>query len=269
MQDDPHFLGAQGTHFDFSGLPDKSFCLLSDSRLHINILLRGYLDNRTESATAISEGKGVRTWIREVGFIWTVDGVEHKVHMVARSGIEQTRGAGFLAAIEVDGESLSVPAVGQTLSAAGGFSLALVGLEKTGPFDVDFFSLKIAGLLDMSVRMRVANPLLQSPTDAEAHFNLGINEVQKTDAIHGVLGQTYRRDHAERAAKYSEFAALLKAPVVADAASGKGFLDGEPLKDYVTSNVLTSDCTFATYSVQEDNAVVVDNSVGILRFLDV
>ena len=254
--DDPHFTGAQGTRFDFSGLPDKSFCLLSDSRIHINILLRGYLDNRTESATVVSEGKAVRTWIREVGFIWTVDDIEHKVHMVARSGIEQTRGAGFLSSIAVDGETLAVPALGATLSGAGGFSLSLDALEKFGPFDVDSFSLKIAGLLDMSVRMRVANPLLQSPTDAEAHFNLGIIEVERTDAIHGVLGQTYRKDHAERAAKYSELSALLKAPVVADAASGKGFLDGEPLKDYMTSNVLTPDCTFASYSIQEDNAVV-------------
>ena len=151
--------------------------------------------------------------------------------MVARSGMVQTRGAGFLSSVVVDGETLAVPALGETLSGAGGFSLSLESLEKTGPFDVDSFSLKIAGLLDMSVRMRVANPLLQSPTDAEAHFNLCINEVQRTEAIHGVLGQTYRKDHAGRAAEYSELSALLKAPVVANAASGKGFLDGEPVKD--------------------------------------
>lgn len=253
---DPHFTGAQGTHFDFSGLPDKSFCLLSDSRIHINILLRGYYDNRTEHATVITrEGKAVRTWIREVGFIWTVDGIEHKVHMVARSGVEQTRGAGFMSYISVDGETLAVPALGKTLTGAGGFSLSLDSLEKSGPFDEDSFTLKIAGLLDMSVRMRVANPLLQSPTDAEAHFSLGINEVQKTDAIHGILGQTYRKNHADRAVKYSELSALLKAPVVADGESGKGFLDGEPLKDYMTSTVLTPDCTFASYSFESDNAV--------------
>ena len=255
-KDDPHFTGAQGTSFDFSGLPDKSFCLLSDTRIHINILLRGYLDNRTESATVISEGKAVRTWIREVGIIWTADGIEHKVLLVARSGIEQTRGAGFLSSIAVDGETLAVPALGKTLSGVGGFSLSLDSFEKTGPFDVDSFSLKIAGLLDLSVRMRVANPLLPAPPDAEAHSNLGINEVKRTEAIHGVLGQTYRKDHAERAAKYSELSALLKAPVVADAASGKGFLDGEPLKDYMTSNVLTPYCAFSSYSFQEDNAVV-------------
>lgn len=254
VKDDPHFTGAQGTHFDFSGLPDKSFCLLSDTRIHINILLRGYLDNRTESVTAMSKGMGIRTWIREVGFIWTVNGTEHKVHMVARSGVQQTRGTGFLTSIAADGETVPVPALGQTVTGPGGFSLSLDSLELTGPFDTDVFSLKIAGLLDMSVRMRVANPLLQSQTDAEAHFNLGINDVLKTDAIHGVLGQTYRKDHAARAEKYSELAALLKAPVVADAASGKGFLDGEPLKDYITSDVLTPDCNFAAYSMKTNVA---------------
>ena len=255
VTDDPHFTGAQGTRFDFSGLPDKSFCLLSDTRIHINILLRGYLDNRTESVTAMSEGKGIRTWIREVGYIWTVNGTEHKVHMVARSGTQQTRGTGFLSSVAVDGETVAVPALGQTISGAGGFSFSLDSLEKTGPFDTDVFTLKIDGLLDMSVRMRVANPLLQSPTDAEAHFNLGINEVERTEAIHGVLGQTYRMDHAARAEKYSEISALLKAPVIADAESGKGFLDGEPLKDYMTSDVLTADCAFATYSVVSKIAV--------------
>ena len=109
--DDPHFLGAQGTRFDFSGLPDKSFCLLTDKALHVNILLRGYLDNRTESATVMHEGKAVRTWIREIGVIWTAEGIEHNLRMVARSGVEQKRANGFLEILEMDGVSQIVPQV--------------------------------------------------------------------------------------------------------------------------------------------------------------
>lgn len=75
--------------------------------------------------------------------------------------------------------------VGETLGGGGGFSLALVASENVGVFDVDVFNLKIDGLLDLSVRMRVANPMLQSPTDAEAHFNIAVNDIQvrHTDSV--------------------------------------------------------------------------------------
>lgn len=53
----------------------------------------------------------------------------------------------------------------------------------------------------------------------------------------------------------TELLALLTALVVADAESSKGFLDGEALKDYMTSTVLSPDCTFSSYSVEFDNAV--------------
>ena len=49
--------------------------------------------------------------------------------MEARSGIELTRGTGFLSSIAVDGETLTVPALGETLSSAGGFSSSLDSLH--------------------------------------------------------------------------------------------------------------------------------------------
>jgi hypothetical protein len=64
VANDPHFVGARGTQFDFNGKPDRAFCLHTDARLHINMLMRGYLDDRTQGATVLSSGKAVRTWIK-------------------------------------------------------------------------------------------------------------------------------------------------------------------------------------------------------------
>eukprot|EP00850_Spirogloea_muscicola_P025670 SM003880S14418 [mRNA] locus=s3880:25:1094:- [translate_table: standard] len=101
---DPHFTGAQGTRFDFNGLPDRTFCLVSDKQLHINMKLSGYLDSRTTGATALKNGKAIRTWIRELGILWSVNGVQHSAVLVARSGKQQERGAGYMQRIEADGQ---------------------------------------------------------------------------------------------------------------------------------------------------------------------
>ncbi|CAI5494031.1 unnamed protein product [Closterium sp. Naga37s-1] len=61
---DPHLVGAHGTHFDFNGRPDKAFCLLTDRNLHINMLLRGYYSDNTENAALVVDGKAVHTWIK-------------------------------------------------------------------------------------------------------------------------------------------------------------------------------------------------------------
>ncbi|CAI7904487.1 unnamed protein product [Closterium sp. NIES-54] len=62
--DDPHFTGAHGTHFDFNGRPEKAFCLLKDKNMHVNMLLRGHYDDRTEGAALVVDGKAVHTWIK-------------------------------------------------------------------------------------------------------------------------------------------------------------------------------------------------------------
>eukprot|EP00897_Mesotaenium_endlicherianum_P006402 jgi/Mesen1/5790/ME000293S04941 len=258
VKNDPHFMGAQGTKFDFNGEPDRTFCLVSDEKVHINMLLRGYYDNRTEGASAMKNGKAIRTWIRELGVLWTdAQGVDHNMLLVARDGKKQERDEGFLARVEYDDMTVPGMHVGQEFNGEGGVTLKMEGYEKSGQFDVDFYTLKIAGLVDMDIRLRVAHPLLQTPTDAEAHINVGINSIKNTPSIHGVLGQTYRADHTKRAVDFTSLAALLHAPVQADGETGKGFLDGEA-KDYESTGVLAADCKFSAYKATsvEDNSVL-------------
>ncbi|CAI5527312.1 unnamed protein product [Closterium sp. Naga37s-1] len=243
---DPHLVGAHGTHFDFNGRPDKAFCLLTDRDLHVNMLLRGYYDERTDNAALVVDGKAVHTWIKELGIVWTAQGADHKVRLAARGGKQQERGDGFMKSIEIDGEEIPRMKVGDTVTSDGGLTVHFRGLEKEGPFDVDYYMLTIDGLISLDLRLRVAHPKLQTPTDAEAHINVGIAELEHTEEIHGVLGQTYRADHSQRASDFQRLIASLHRPISADGAEGKGFLDGTP-RSYEASDVLAVDCAYTAY----------------------
>ncbi|GJP55007.1 hypothetical protein CLOM_g14000 [Closterium sp. NIES-68] len=243
---DPHLVGAHGTHFDFNGRPDKAFCLLTDRDLHVNMLLRGYYDERTDNAALVVDGKAVHTWIKELGIVWTAGGADHKIRLAARGGKQQERGDGFMKSIEIDGEEIPRMQVGDSVTGAGGLKVEFRGLEKEGPFDVDYYLLTIDGLVSLDLRLRVAHPKLQTPSDAEAHINVGIAELEHTEEIHGVLGQTYRADHTQRAADFQRLIASLHRPISADGAEGKGFLDGTP-RSYEASDVLAVDCAYTAY----------------------
>jgi hypothetical protein len=257
VTDDPHFTGAMGTRFDFNGELDKSFCLTADKNLQVNIMLRGYEDAKTTvGATPLAgdDNKALRSWIKEVGLIWKdAAGVSHKVHMVARNGMQQERGDGFMSSLLVDGEKFGIPTVPtETFKGAGGFAIRFVSVEKHGVHDIENFVVTIDGVAVISIAMRVAHATYQTADDAEAHFNIQFDKLVTTPAVHGVLGQTYRNTEAQfkKALQYRELVTLLHGPVVADGESGKGFLEGT-VKDYETSSVLSPDCRFSSLSAAQ------------------
>ncbi|CAI5493373.1 unnamed protein product [Closterium sp. Naga37s-1] len=263
-ENDPHFTGAQGTRFDFNGLPEKNFCLYTDRAVHVNMGMRGYLDSRsTQNAALVVNGSAVRTWIRQLAVMWTDDSADsdntvsakpaaHSLVLTARDGKEQLRGeAGFLASAEIDGTPLPHLAPGETRSLAGGkVSLEFVGEEKTGPYDVDHYYLRIDGLLELDLKLRPAHPLLRTPDDAQVHINVMFTDASASSSVHGVMGQTYRSGREARTVEFSRLAAMLHHPVSADGAEGKGFLDGQ-VKDYETSAVTATDCRYSAFNGQE------------------
>lgn len=102
-------------------LPSRTFCLVSDSDIHINMMLGGYLDSRTAGAPQVHPGahkgpqgkggapKAARVWIRELAVMWGKAGPGQKQHVLrlaARPGPEAERGAGFMGRIEVDGTEM-------------------------------------------------------------------------------------------------------------------------------------------------------------------
>ncbi|CAI5488650.1 unnamed protein product [Closterium sp. Naga37s-1] len=277
-ENDPHFLGAHGTRFDFNGLPRRSFCLYTDRHLHVNMAMRGYLDPRplpptaagnrsTLAAARFVNGSAVRTWIRQLAIMWH-DGESsnssssggggasagsstsaHTLVLTARDGKEQTRGAqGFLASVTLDNKLLPRLTLGEShVLSNGRLILSFVGQEKTGPFDVDVYTLRLENLLELELKLRAAHPLLQTPEDAQVHINLMFVDSNPSSEVHGVMGQTYRSGREQRTMEYSRLAALLHHPVSVDGEEGKGFLDGQ-VGDYETSAVTATDCRFSAFN---------------------
>ncbi|CAI5496354.1 unnamed protein product [Closterium sp. Naga37s-1] len=280
-ENDPHFLGAHGTRFDFNGLPRRSFCLYTDRHVHVNMAMRGYLDHRplalapaaagnrsTLAAARFVNGSAVRTWIRQLAIMWH-DGESsnssssgsgsdasagsstsaHSLVLTARDGKEQTRGTqGFLASATLDNKPLPHLTLGEThVLSNGRLVLSFVGQEKTGPFDVDVYTLRLKNLLELELKLRAAHPLLQTPEDAQVHINLMFVDSNPSSDVHGVMGQTYRSGREQRTLEYSRLAALLHHPVSVDGEEGKGFLDGE-VGDYETSGVTATDCRFTAFN---------------------
>ncbi|CAI5509442.1 unnamed protein product [Closterium sp. Naga37s-1] len=212
------------------------------------MMLRGYYSEDTRNATLIVDGKAVHTWIKELGIVWFTNGATHTARLVARNGKQQRRGDGFMRIIEIDGQIQPRMRLGDTVLPSNdtGLTITFKAEEKEGPYDVDYYTLEVDGLLSLDVKLRIAQPSLQTPTDAEVHINVGVAKFARTDAIHGVLGQTFRADHAQRAVEFQKLVASLHRRVSADAEEGKGFLDGTP-RSYESSGVLSTDCAFAAY----------------------
>ncbi|CAI5458214.1 unnamed protein product [Closterium sp. Yama58-4] len=237
------------SRFEFNGAPEKTFCLLTDRNVHVNMQMRGYYETRTVGAPVLRNGKAVRTWIRALGFVWraATGEAQHKLRLVARAGKQQERGDGFLALAEMDGEALPrMTQPGEARSLPGGLTFTFVGIETGGAFVKDVYRVTIAGLLEMDIKLRVAHPLLQTPDDAETHINIAFDAVETTNQVHGIMGQTYRKGRAKRAMDYKTIAHALGRPVAADAAEGAGFLDGVTA-DYESTSVLAADCRFSAF----------------------
>ncbi|CAI5534060.1 unnamed protein product [Closterium sp. Naga37s-1] len=341
--DDPHFRGADGTQYDFNGLLDRSFCLVSDRRIHINMGIKGYqpIANLSGTATSLDEEslaaaveaaanekkprhirqleqerlnveelselekmrangslpltdevvaaldretgrrsgeegargggedkeqhsiqyarhelkarllkeKPIRSWIRELQVMWRAEtGVHHSAFFKARDGKEQGRGSsGFIDRLELDGSPVAPPlSAGSSIAGSGGFKLLLAETRSCRGKDEDEFHLTIDGVVDMGISARVAHPLMQTATEAQAHFNVHIARLNHTSGIHGVLGQTFRAEESRkvRSLRYRLLTRLLREPVEVESESGRGFLDGRT-EDYITSDIRSADCMYA------------------------
>ncbi|CAI5948503.1 unnamed protein product [Closterium sp. NIES-65] len=223
--------------------------------------------------------KPIRSWIRELQVMWRDDtGAHHSAFIKARDGKEQGRGSsGFIDRLELDGSPVAPPlSEGSFVAGSGGFKLLLAETRSCKGKDEDEFHLTIDGLVDMGILARLAHPLMQTATEAQAHFNVhiarlnhtsGIHGVlgqtfthlppscrsllpssflQHTSGIHGVLGQTFRAEESRkvRSLRYRLLTRLLREPVEVESESGRGFLDGRT-EDYITSDIHSADCMYA------------------------
>lgn len=228
-------------------LPEKAFCLVSDTDLHINMLLGGYYDSRTVGAKAVKKGRAVRSWIKDVSFMWTLNGKSHTLHLSSRRGPEQERGDGYMGFIKVDGTLIPRLSLGDEVNLFDGQAVvSFEAYEKTGPYDSDVFKVRIEGLLEAELRLRIAHPLLQMDNDAEVHMNMDILDLEYTPSIHGVLGQTYRADSSEQTLNYATLSELVYGSSNEGASDSITTISGTAA-GYVASGITTPDCPISQF----------------------
>ena len=78
--------------------------------------------------------------------------------------------------------------VGSSEMRDSGLTLKFEAHEKMGPYDVDFYTVNIAGVLSLDVRVRVAHRLLRRPQDAQTHFDIKINKLE-VSCVPSILSQ--------------------------------------------------------------------------------
>ncbi|CAI5534026.1 unnamed protein product [Closterium sp. Naga37s-1] len=204
---------------------------------------------KDELKKRLLKAKPIRSWIRELQVMWRDStGAQHSVFIKARDGKEQGRGSsGFIDRLELDGSPVAPPlSEGSFIVGSSGFKLLLAETRSCKGKDEDEFHLTIDGLVVMGIMARLAHPLMQTATEAQAHFNVHIARLNHTSGIHGVLGQTFRAEESRkvRSLRYRLLTRLLCEPVEVESESGRGFLDGRT-EDYITSDIHSADCMYA------------------------
>ncbi|CAI5984433.1 unnamed protein product [Closterium sp. NIES-65] len=150
-----------------------------------------------ELEARLLKGKPIRSWIRELQVMWRdATGAQHSAFLKARDGKEQGRGAsGFIQWMVIDGQEVAPPFYpGSSISASGGFKLLLAESRSRPGRVEDEFHLKIEGVVDLGVTARVAHPLMQTATEAQAHFNVHIVQLN-TPCIETSLMLTMTSSH--------------------------------------------------------------------------
>lgn len=248
--DDPHFVGAHGTRYDFNGEIDKNFCLITDKSVHVNAFFKGYTTDTTVGATVQADGKALRTWMSALGIVWMdAANQKHSLSLVAAKHADLSRGEGFLEAVVLDNAVVAVPQAAGSLVQVADVSLTFAGTFKNSWGAVeDKFILSVGDKLEMMLHVGPARPVFHLPGDSMVHISFSVNKINPTDAIHGVLGQTFRntREQILRAERFTALDQLLHESIKADGDSGKGFLDGG-VKDYISSDITAVDCAMSAF----------------------
>ncbi|CAI5475332.1 unnamed protein product [Closterium sp. Yama58-4] len=141
-----------------------------------------------ELKARLLKGKAIRSWIRELQVMWRDEaGSQHSAFIKARDGKEQGRGSsGFIDRLELDGSPVAPPlSAGSAVVGSGGFKLLLAETRSRKGKDEDEFHLTIDGVVDMGMTARLAHPLMQTASEAQAHFNVHIDRLNSVRAVPG------------------------------------------------------------------------------------
>lgn len=255
VEGDPHYTGADNSRFDFTGLPSKTYCMLSDSHLHINVFHGGRFGQ-----WGTNPHKPL-TWIRQIALLWG----HHVIYLAAREGSDWKYGNGYLKEITVDGTQVALEKPGDYSSFFDHqMKIKWVsGKKPSGDDEVDVYEIEIEGVIKMVLVLRPEIALLRTKDDGVVHFSIEIPKVSVSANVHGILGQTFRPDHQDRLYKQKLVRSdLLKMDVV-PGDNGEGFLDGD-VTDYETKDIFKPNCAFNRFArtdkIDEETASAIEIS---------
>ncbi|CAI5469753.1 unnamed protein product [Closterium sp. Yama58-4] len=195
------------------------------------------------------------TWIRSVGLM----AGHHTVVLEARRGAEAEYGNGYLARVVADGVAVELTVPGTTVQLWDGATLKWeAALKLSGTDLVDVYDVKIDGVATIRLTLRPEVKNLRTPTDAAVHFGLDVLFSSFSQAVHGVLGQTFRPNFQGRLAHQRlQWSQLLQVMVV-PGDNAEGFIDGS-MDDYEVTDLLKADCKMCRFM----RAHAVDDEMSI------
>ncbi|GJP42572.1 hypothetical protein CLOM_g2123 [Closterium sp. NIES-68] len=246
---DPHFQGADGVHFRFTGLPGQSYCLLSDPSLHINMEMAGESSSRNaESSSAGGDSNAPtaahRTWVKAIGVL--VAG--HSLQLRARQGEDASLGDGFLQSLVLDDVAQQLSPSHILESDDGALLVHHVGVTESNGLETETIRIQAGGRhgAEFLVHIRPEAVDRQSPGDAFVHFSVEVLSGGGLTDPHGVMGQTFRRSQKERSfavgLRWSDDAQAWE--VAGD--NGDGYLDGS-VDSYRSTGLVAADCAFSRF----------------------
>eukprot|EP00899_Mesostigma_viride_P016109 jgi/Mesvir1/2449/Mv20037-RA.2 len=216
---DPHFVSARGDHFDFVGRAERSYCVLSDERVHVNARLTGTAGApdasgasiraadasgasiRAADARGAEKGGNERTWMGQISVMYGSDRV-----LVDASSRPGTPYAASFGTVLLNGAPLE-----GKLGTRGLPSGLTVTRRKTRVY------ISAPGVMEMVVEV-VRAAFWETNKGPGRNFL----KFEAAGAVHGILGQSYAKQGTEVPMEGSD-------------------------EDYETSGMFAADCRFAKF----------------------
>lgn len=223
---DPRFIGGDGITFYFHGRRDRDFCLVTDRHLHINAHFIG---------KRVGGNSRDFTWVQSVGVLFP----GHRLFVGAQKTAAWDDAVDRLE-LAFDGEPVKLPPA----EGAEWHSQTAPYISLTRTRDANGVTVGVAGQFAITA---VVVPITEEDSkrhgynitdeDCFAHLDLVFTFYNLTDDVHGVLGQTYRKNNPSRARMD------VAVPV----------LGGE--KEFSTSGIFSTDCLAARFQANGAAAV--------------
>ncbi|GAQ81227.1 putative root cap family protein [Klebsormidium nitens] len=215
---DPHFIGGNGVRYDFHGVPEKSFCLISDKAFHLNAHFIG--QNGLETGM---DG----TWMDQLGFVFVSGSKQHSlsVHLVSEEDFANEVSDVFVVAYDSSPITVSLPTSGKNVWTSDD---GLVTISRTS--EVARLTLTLKGHFQTTLTAS------EHEFPDGHHIDFDVDVMNITNSAHGILGQTFQPERLHVVAGSAE-----KKMDQADVVEGGDH-------DYISTNLMATDCKFSRYS---------------------